>query len=347
MGKCGYSGKQEPAETGSAGPDAEVLGAVWPTGRTGLATPPHSFGSVAPSGSDASTESFRLTYFDPQAGLECHVLALFHFEWNETEIADRHPGALGQLFLTPLGSGEIQFGDRVDQVDRDAHMFSGFEVATPFRMKGPWHSIGASLSPLGWAALAQTSAKTNLNRVVPACDVLGDEINGFAGTLNEQYRQGKVSGEAACQALARWIKPRLKPIPHLHKALIEKTIAWFAASLNPDVETLFASVHYSRRQTERLVAQYFGLSPASLARKMRAVRAAHFLAQANITDAGEAEIASAFYDQSHMIREIRRYCGYTPTRLGGAEEPLFQTMLRMKNLDRLKQFRTIGGSDLP
>ena len=75
---------------------------------------------------------------------------------------------------------------------------------------------------------------------------------------------------------------------------------------------------------------------------MRAVRAANLLAQPHLTDEGEAEIAAAFYDQPHMIREIRRYCGYTPARLGGPEEPLFQTMLRLKNLDRLKQYRMIG-----
>jgi len=66
------------------------------------------------------------------------------------------------------------------------------------------------------------------------------------------------------------------------------------------------------------------------------------LAQPELSDEGEAEIADAFYDQPHMVREIRRYCGYTPSRLGGPADPLFQTMLRMKNLDRLKQFRAIG-----
>ena len=43
-----------------------------------------------------------------------------------------------------------------------------------------------------------------------------------------------------------------------------------------------------------------------------------------------------------MIREIRRYTGYTPTRLGGDKEPVFQTLLRLRNLDRLEQFRVIG-----
>ena len=76
-----------------------------------------------------------------------------------------------------------------------------------------------------------------------------------------------------------------------------------------------------------------------------AVRAANLLSQPDLSDEAEAEIASAFYDQPHMIREIRRYCGYTPARLGGGDEPLFQTMLRMRNLARLRRYRNVGSKD--
>ncbi len=309
------------------------------------------------SGSDASTEHFDLTYYDPPAGLEKYVLALFHFEWDETEISDRHPGALGQLFLTPRGTGFVELGNRSDpiggqsdgldgeQAGAEAQMFSGFETASPFKMRGPWHSVGASLSPLGWAAFAGVPANTHMDRLVPAREFLGEEIDEFAGALCENYRQGTVSGEAACRALADWIAPRLQPVPPLHEALIEHTLSWLGSSLNPDVEPLFSKLKYSRRQTERLVARYFGFSPAALARKMRAVRAANLLALPQLNDEAEAEIAAAFYDQPHMIREIRRYCGYTPARLGGPDEPLFLTMLRMKNLDRLKHYRQIGTGD--
>jgi methylphosphotriester-DNA--protein-cysteine methyltransferase len=91
-----------------------------------------------------------------------------------------------------------------------------------------------------------------------------------------------------------------------------------------------------------LVKRYIGLNPAALARKYRAIRAAALLGEPDLSDEAEAEIATAFYDQPHMIREIRRYCGYTPTRLGGPRDPLFQQLLRMKNLDRFRNFRAIG-----
>lgn len=285
---------------------------------------------------------FHLEYFDPPAHLAKHLLALFYFAWDETDIADRHPGALPQIVLFPYGSGELKMGSRTDQLTGEAHMLAGFETAAPFTMQGPWHAIGASLSPLGWAALAQKPANEYFNRFTPPAELLGPEIDAFAKRTNGLYRSGELSGPDACQLLADWITPRLAPVPDEHALLIERGLAWLSSSLNPEVDDLFAGIPYSRRQSERLVTRYFGLSPRALSRKYRAVRAASLLARPKLTDEGEAEIATAFYDQPHMIREIRRYCGYTPTRLGGLKEPLFEQMLAMKNLDRLKEFRTIG-----
>nr|WP_298931841.1 helix-turn-helix domain-containing protein [uncultured Erythrobacter sp.] len=285
---------------------------------------------------------FHLEYFDPPPELAQHVLALFYFAWDETDIVDRHPGALPQIVLFPHGFGEMRAGGRTQRLAGEVHMLAGFDTAAPFTMDGPWHAIGASLSPLGWAALARQPANEHFNRLIPADELIGSDVNAFAQETNDLYRSGAMSGPDACKALADWIAPRFAAVPEEHAALIRQGLAWLSSSLNPDVEKLFAETGYSRRQAERLVTRYFGLTPRALARKYRAVRAASLLAQPELTDEGEAEIAAAFYDQPHMIREIRRYCGYTPTRLGGPEEPLFQALLRMKNLDRLKEFRVIG-----
>lgn len=300
-------------------------------GRTGSAAP-----SQLPAFS-ADTDHFKLTYYDPPPGMERHILALFHFEWDAEEISDLHPGALPQMFLTPFGSGEIRFGDAVQSVGTDARLFSGFDVAAPFRMTGPWHAIGASLSPLGWAALTGQPASDHVNRLIAPAELLGDEVDHFTQDMIERYRAGSLAGDAACLELALWLGARFGSIPRAHEKLIEQTLAWLATSLNPEVDDLVDTLAYSRRQTERLVRRYFGATPASLGRKFRAVRAARILIEPDLSDEAAALVANAFYDQPHMIREIRRYCGYTPTRLGGRVDPLFQTMIRLQNLDRLQQ----------
>lgn len=285
---------------------------------------------------------FSLAYFDPPAALRRYILALFHFAWDDLAIEDRHPGALPQLVLLPVGSGRMQHGELSEEVRSGAHLLAGFTTAAPFVMQGPWHAIGASLSPLGWASLTGQPMNRFLDRLVPAQQLLGSDIEAFAVHTNGLYLRGALSGEDAAFRLAEWIQPRLTRIPPLHERLIEQTIAWLGTSLNPPVEELMARIGYSRRQGERLVERYFGFPPAALARKYRAVRAAALLGEPAITDAQVSAIAEAFYDQPHMVREIRRYCGYTPSRLGGPSDRLFQTMLRMKNFDRLQR---IGQAD--
>jgi AraC-like DNA-binding protein len=286
---------------------------------------------------------FHLSYFDPPEELARHILTTFCFATeHEGEAMDRHPGGLGQLVVFTRGRGEIEFNDRVDGGGAGAYLFCGFTAARPIRVVGPWTAIGVSLSPLGWAALTRQLAKDHMDRMPPAAEFLGDAVTHFADDLIGRYNAGEIDDEAACLELGAWVGEHLNTVPPAHERVIEATIGWLGSSLNPDLDQLFAQLPYSRRQGERLVERYFGLSPAALARKFRAVRAAALLSQKNLSDEAEAEIANAFVDQSHMIREIRRFSGYTPSRLGGPSDPIFHTMIRLKNLDRLKQFRAIG-----
>lgn len=285
---------------------------------------------------------FSLSYFDPPADLARHVLATFYFHNPQIEIEDRHPGALSQLVVFPTGEGGMQFGGRFDPAGPGAFAFSGFSSAKPLTMRGPWSAIGASLTPLGWAALMRKPANEYFDRFIPAEELLGKDVMDFSAALIRRFLAGEVDGEAACKELSNWIASRLNKMNSNHEKLIEATIGWLGTSLNPVMDDLFEGVNYSRRQTERLVERYFGLPPAALARKYRAIRAAALLANDNLSNEAEAEIGNAFVDQPHMIREIRRFCGYTPSRLGGPRDPLFQVLLQMKNLDRLKEFRAIG-----
>lgn len=282
---------------------------------------------------------FSLTYYDPPPALARHVMAFFDFSIETPYIEDLQPGALGQFVLFPRGHGTITFGDRVDVAEAKGFVMSGFSVAAPFAMHGPWTAIGASLSPLGWAALTGEPASDHVDRFIPAGDMLGEEATAFCEDISARYCAGTLSGKAACDELAAWMEPRLGTIPTRHEQLVEATIAWLASSLNPDLDALFARLSYSRRQAERLVERYFGFPPAALARKFRAVRAAALLAQDQLGDEDEAALAEAFCDQPHMVHEIRRFSGFTPTRLGGDGQPIMKTLLQLKNYTRLQELK--------
>lgn len=294
-----------------------------------------------PYGSDASNDHFQLQYYDPPNGLEKYILTTFDVQFNEDVVKGRHLGAMGQLFLAVSGRGYVQFDDRKDWVDGRPILFNAFEVATPYEMHGPYRNIGASLSPYGWAALTQAPLDRYGNCLLPASDWLGEEVNHMSDDIIARCKSGELTGEEACAEIAEWIRPRLKPIPEAHEAVIDRVFAWLSISLNPPIDDLFEGASYSRRQIERLVGRYFGFTPKALARKFRAIRAANLLAQPDLTDEGEAEIADAFHDQSHMIREFRRFCGFTPTHIKGLDDSMFKRLTHMQNLDRLEQFRAI------
>jgi methylphosphotriester-DNA--protein-cysteine methyltransferase len=104
---------------------------------------------------------------------------------------------------------------------------------------------------------------------------------------------------------------------------------WLEAHLNPQVDDLVAATRLSRRQVERLCKRLYGAPPKLLARKYRALRAAVVLAKGEACTAELVE--QGFYDQSHCIREIKRFTGITPTRITSDLNEL--TRLTMKRTE--------------
>lgn len=284
---------------------------------------------------------FFLEYYDPPAHLARHLTVLFFFKTEEPVVQDAHSGGLGQLNIFPIGSGEMEFEDYTQDVIAKANLMSGLSRSQKFTMRGPWHSIGATLTPLGWAALTGAPANEHIDRYFPARELLGEAIDSFADNMSARYQAGDLAPKAACLELGEWIYEHLASVPDRHEALIETVIGWLGGALNPDIEALFPQLAYSRRQSERLVERYFGFPPAALARKYRALRAAAMLSREDLTDVEEAAIAEAFYDQPHMVKEIRHFSGFTPSRLGGEDQPIMKTLIQMKNFKRLQDFRAL------
>lgn len=290
------------------------------------------------AGGDGLTprERIRIDYFAPPPPLGDHVTTLYHFRCEDALIRDIQPAAIGQLAIFPHGRGEMQFRDgRVDP-SHETNLLTPFSIAAPFEVHGPFHAIGAVLSPLGWAALTGLHAGEHGNRFVAASDYLGEEVAQLGSALCAAYRAGEKSGEQCALALCDYIAAHLHPVNRRHAELIRLTNNWLGSSLNPPVAGLMAQAAYSERQVQRLVERYFGLPPRALARKYRAIRAAVLLSLPQLSPEAEAELAEAFFDQPHMIREIQRFVGRTPAGLTSHEHPYLSEALTPKNLREIR-----------
>ena len=275
-----------------------------------------------------SPSDVSIRYFDPPEALRRFVTTLYYFRCDDERLHDIQPADVANLMMVMRGRGTAHFADgRVDDIPRCA-LLSPASVATPFRFVGGMHTIGAALTPLGWAALSRMDAKEFGNRAFDAeehiCDSAGPLWNG----MREAYEGGNCEPSELADRLGEFIAGKLHPVPERHAELIEATVEWLGTSLDPELSDLYGSSSYSERQTQRLVERYFGLNPRALKRKYRAVRAAAILSDRSATEDSVAAVESQFYDQSHLTREIATFVGRTPSRLGGTESPILNELLR-------------------
>ena len=283
-----------------------------------------------------SAALIAVDYIDPQPAIAPYVTTLYHFRCDEPVIRDIQPAAVGQLCLFPHGKGEMHFADGRRDPNHPVGLLTPLSRATPILVDGPFHAFGAALTPIGWAALTGLHAGQHRDRLLPAGSVLGPEIDAIGDRLLTAYRTGAMTGEECARAVGNFIERRVQPINPRHLELIAAVGKWLGASFNPEVSELEGVAGYSARQVQRLVERYFGLTPRALARKYRALRAAALLSAPHLPIEAEAEIAEAFFDQPHMIREITHFVGRTPARLTDQTTPYLAEMIDGRNLRELK-----------
>lgn len=173
---------------------------------------------------------------------------------------------------------------------------------------GPVYLIGIGLMPGGWATLMGPDAASYVDRAVHAHGIFGDWIHDVAQAIAKA--QDDAARVSMMQDLAREIMRRGDPAPMWFTRTVDK---WLVSNLSPQLDDLVAAAGMSARSVERMTKRFYGVPPKVLARKYRALRAASALATGDKIDA--AALADAFYDQSHLIREVKQFSGATPGQL--------------------------------
>jgi AraC-like DNA-binding protein len=292
---------------------------------------------AAPAGGDSRlTDSglVAMALFPPAAEVAAYVTTFFTMRCDEAEIRDVQPSSVGIVATMARGSGHIRFLDgRVDP-SRVFTLMTPTSAAATFEVEGPWHVFGAVLSPLGWAALTGLSAAEHGNRLYDGADVLGPGFAQAARSVAEDFDR-LAPGEMIARYSAA-ILAEVRPVPAGHARFLKAVAEWLAPSLSPDLADLVAASGYSGRQVQRLTDRYFGLPAVALARKYRALRAAVLLSRPDATPDQVAAVQDHFYDQPHMIREMRLFAGRTPARIADPDTPYLSAIMD------LRHFRAIG-----
>ncbi|MWV26395.1 helix-turn-helix domain-containing protein [Aurantiacibacter rhizosphaerae] len=290
---------------------------------------------IMPGGELTPPNQIEIDYFETEGDIAKLVTVFYHFRCDDPVVRDIQPAAIGHLSLFPRGKGKMFLPDGGHDTSQEVNLLTPLSCALPIEVDGPFHAVGAALSPLGWAALTGLHAQGHANRLYKAADWMDPEIEDIGTGLCAAYRDGTASAADMVEALTGFILTRAKLPRPRHLQLMASVGDWLAGQMLPAVEDLYAASTFSRRQTQRLVEQYFGVPPVTLRRKYRALRAAAALSRPVLSAEEEAVIYDAFYDQPHMIHEIREFVGRTPARLCDDGSPYLKELIDKKNLREL------------
>lgn len=256
----------------------------------------------------------HLEYALPGESLREFVSVYYHFDSPLPFVADGERAAIAQLRLATSGRVKMHFPDGSSTTCSGAVLVGPTTAAVRFEIEGPFRMFGLGITAAGWGALTQRSAADFLDKAVPAVEVFPnieqrlDELRGL-GTLPEM-----------CAAADSILAPIMEQASPEMVAFTRVVDSWLASSVSPMVSDLHAQSRLSERQLTRRVKQLYGMPPKYLSRKYRALRAARALIDAQPDEADF--LRDAFYDQSHMIRELKMFAGATPTRLRNGEGEL-------------------------
>lgn len=268
----------------------------------------------------------ELQYEAAEGRLSSYVTSFYLFRYtgpakSELERADR-----SQFRFILQGSGRHRFSSGREDPISPVMIIGPTTGACTAQSDGSIDVFGWGMTPAGWAALMGSRAGDWVDRTLDGREIFGEWIMEIRAQLiaaqepAEQFRIGK--------AAATEIFRRAAKAPFEFTAIVD---AWLLSDDNPNIDLLVAQTGLSLSQLERLTKRYYGMPPKKLARKYRAVRAAHLLIKGDSLD-GTA-LGLSFYDQSHLIREVKQFTGLTPTELKSGRSEL--TMATMKGRGEL------------
>ncbi len=262
----------------------------------------------------------NVQYDAPDETLALLVSSFYRLDYEGNSFTEIERADRAQFRFQLRGQGEYHFSG--------GHVVNTSPVTIIGPTSAPVQAIancdmtifGWGMSPTGWAALMGKRGKSRTDTAFDAREIFGEAIMQVfddlakAETYGEQLRIGT---QAANDIFAHSETPPFEFISVIDNWLLEHT--------DPDVEALAARTGLSPRQLERMTNRYYGMPPKKLARKYRALRAAQALAHGDSLD--DTGLGLAFYDQSHLIREIKAFTGLTPTQLKAGQSQLTQATM--------------------
>jgi AraC-like DNA-binding protein len=241
------------------------------------------------------------------------VNSFYVIETGADPIEEAVPAYAAQLLVMVRGRVQFTFADGSTGQSSTVFINAPQMRSAQARLEGPVLQVGASLTHTAWQRLANLPADEVHDRLIPADAVLAADQIAALEAAAAACRAGAIPPEALCDHLTRAIAAGPYRLRDDHVAVVDAILGWLASGLDPSLAELHARVGVSPRQLQRISRRFFGVAPAQVLKRFRALRAGMLLSQPGINVELHDQLMATYFDQAHLIRDIRRFTGRTPT----------------------------------
>ena len=249
----------------------------------------------------------------PTADAAGLVNTFYIIETDTGLIAETVPAYSAQIVLTVRGQVTFTYADGSTAQSSTITINAPQMRSADCVLDGPVLQVGASLTHVAWQKLANLPADTVHDQLIPASAILTTDQIAALEAAALACREGRIAPEDLCAQLTAVIAAGPFTLNPSHVAVVEAILRWLASGLDPALGDLYAAADVSPRQLQRICRRFFGVAPAQVLKRFRALRAAMVLSQPGISEKLFDELMATYFDQAHLIRDIRRYTGRTPT----------------------------------
>lgn len=273
-----------------------------------------------------------LVYEAPGERLAKLVSSFYRLDYSGDNFSELERADRAQFRFELRGNGSYHFSDGSITSSFPVTIIGPTTAPVVSKSSCPLTIFGWGMTTAGWVALMGSNAASHIDKAIDARDIFGDWIMDIrdqliaAADFAEQVEIGCLAAEN--------IFRHKSTAPFDFTTMVDN---WLISDSDPSVEILSAQSGLSQRQLERMTKRYYGSPPKKLARKYRALRAAQLLAHGDSLD--ETGLALAFYDQSHLIREVKQFTGLTPSQLRNGKHTLTRATMTGR--------RALGGKVSP
>jgi AraC-like DNA-binding protein len=246
-----------------------------------------------------------LNYVPPPADLSEFLTAFYLFSADEAELNELERADVAQFRLVLAGEGFLEFPDGTRYAFTPCSLIGPRTMASRIVAHGPIRVFGAGLLAPGWATLTGLDATAYTNKMVDGVALMGPQVLDMHRAVLEADNLDQMAEIGI--TFARGLRRQADGVPLWFTRAVDR---WLTSGPKPVIAELIADTGLTRRQIDKLTKQLYGSTPGLLVRKYRALRTANALAR------GDAQwqnlAAESYYDQSHLIRELKEFTGITP-----------------------------------